>query len=60
MLKLWWHGRRWAYVADGNRVIVGNFGDDGLYVGYYWADGRRGNIGVASSRNSGLCGKALH
>jgi len=36
--------------ADGDRVIVGHFGDDGLYVGYYWADGRRGNIGVASSR----------
>jgi len=37
--------------ADGYRVFVGDFGEDGLYVNHYWFGYRYGYIGVSSSLN---------
>lgn len=36
--------------ADGNRVIVGNFDEDGLNVNNYWNNNPNDYIGVSSSR----------
>lgn len=36
--------------SDGDRVSVGGFDADGLYVGRYWDDGRNSGLGVSASR----------
>lgn len=38
--------------SHGNRVLVGYFGAEGLYVNYNWDDGRYGYLGVSSARKS--------
>lgn len=42
---------RTSDVASGrNRVIVGDFGGDGLSVDYYWGDRRDSSVGVSAAR----------
>lgn len=36
--------------CDGDRVSVGNFGQNGLRVGSWWDDDRNGSVGVSSAR----------
>jgi hypothetical protein len=36
--------------SDGDRVYVGDFDDEGLYVGSLWDDGRGSGLGVSAAR----------
>lgn len=45
-----WYSRTSSLDSDGNRVRVGVFGADGLYVNGRWDDDRDSGLGVSSAR----------
>lgn len=49
-----WYARTSAVAADGYRVVVGDFGGDGLDVDGCWDDGCSDGLGLLSARNLNL------